>query len=453
LIKGVPTQWSPVAWNTWLFAAQPSTIGIHLDPTHALFARFPTADHCDAQWEKLLDGGAVGIDLTGTALRPLVWLIDDFHTVYQRKLGAVLEAKVGRGRLLVSTLNLAPENRQWPEVRQFLSSLYTYAGSTSFVPSQTATVAELDSLLAVRAVAPGSDQPPKDLENAVFHVAAAGLASSGNSKPDRALDQVKRHTAGFDYNVTCDIAWKDERCSAWVGWSSIILKVSVPEKFRGRLAVRFTDWNQQSRDGHLFFNGQDQSLIGPHEAGRWLVFKLDETESKTREYTLKVDRISGANLMMTDIAVLDDDVPSTLVKLGAKVIESDSQVDANPAAYAIDGKANTFWHTPWGAQTKPMPHHLVIDLGSEVSVSGLKYLARQDSGEGRCLDCDVYASNDSSVWGKAVASVQWQNNDQWQALQFKQAVKARYLKVVVKSAVGHVAYTHMAELDVITPSS
>jgi hypothetical protein len=306
LIKGVPTHWYPVAWNTWLFAAQPSTIGIHLDPAHPLFARFPTADHGDTQWEKLLDGGAVGIDLTGTTLRPLVWLIDDFHTTFQRKLGAVFETKVGRGRLLVSTLNLAPDNRQWPEVRQFLTSLYAYAGSPSFVPSQTSTVAELDTLLAARALAPGSDQPPKDLENAVFHVAAAGLANSGNSKPDRAFDQVKRHTAGFDYNVTSDIAWKDERCSAWVGGASIILKVVVPEKFKGRLAVHFTDWNQQSRDGHLFFNGQDQSLIGPHESGRWLVFKLDETESKTREYTLKADRISGVNLMMTDIAVLDD---------------------------------------------------------------------------------------------------------------------------------------------------
>ena len=450
LIKGVPTHWYPVAWNTWLFAAQPSTIGIHLDPAHPLFARFPTADHSDAQWEKLLDGGAAGIDLTGTALRPLVWLIDDFHTAYQRKLGGVFEAKVGPGRLLVSTLNLVPGNRQWPEVRQFLASLYAYVGSQAFVPSQTVTPAELDSLLAARALAAGSDQPPKGLDNAVLHVAAAGLANPGISALDRKLDQVKHQSAGFDYKVTCDIAWEDERCSAWVG-GAIILKVTVPEKFKGRLAVHFTDWNKALREGHLFFNGQDQSLIGPHEAGRWLVFKLDEQESKTREYTLKADRISGPNLMLTDVAVMDDAPPSTLVKLGAKVIGSDSQEEGNPGANAIDGNADTFWHTPWGAQAKPMPHHLVIDLGSEVSLSALKYLARQDSGEGRCLECEVYVSNDSSVWADALASVQWQNSDQWQTLQFKQAVKARYLKVVVQSAVGNTAYTHIAELDVITP--
>jgi Glycosyl hydrolases family 2, sugar binding domain len=308
LKKGVPTQWYPVCWNMALFASQPSTIGIHLDPAHPLFAKFPTAEHSNAQWQKLLDGGAAGMDLTGTALRPLVWLIHDFHTAYQRKLGAVFEARVGKGRLLVSTLNLVPENRQWPEVRQFLASLYGYAGSESFAPSQTATVAELDSMLAAYALAPGGDHPPEGLENAVYHVAAAVLASPGNSTADRKLDQIKRQSPGIDYNVTCDGFWKDDHGSAWYG-SSIILKVTVPENFKGRLAVRFSDWNKDHRNGHLFFNGMDQSRIGPHEAGRWLVFKLDEQTSKTREYTLKADRISGVNLMMTDFAVLDDTKP------------------------------------------------------------------------------------------------------------------------------------------------
>ncbi|MGL5018638.1 MAG: sugar-binding domain-containing protein [Luteolibacter sp.] len=305
LAKAVPTRWNPVFWNATLFPGQPSTIGIHLDPAHPLFSKFPTADHSDTQWAKLLDGGAAGINLTGTALRPLVWVIDDFHSAYQRKLGAVFEAKVGRGRLLVSTLNLVPENRQFPEVAQFLTSLYSYAGSKSFVPAQTATVAELDSLLAARPLAPGGDQPPKGLENAAFHVAAAGLAGPGSSSPDPKLDQVKRPNSGFDYQVTCGNSWKDDQGSAWVG-TSIVLKVTVPEKFKGRLAVRFADWNKNRRDGHIFFNGMDQSYIGSHVQGRWLVFKVDALESKTREQNVKANLVSGVNLMMTDFAVLED---------------------------------------------------------------------------------------------------------------------------------------------------
>lgn len=303
LVNCLPTRWMPVFWNMLLFRQQASTIGIHLDPAQALFTEFPTESHSDAQWTKLLEGAAGGVDLTNTAVRPLVWLIDDFHADYQRKLGAVFEAKVGPGRLLVATLNLAPENQQWPEVRQFLSSLYAYAGSSKFAPAGTLTPEALDALLAARALAPGSDDPPAGLENAAFHVAASALASGGNSPADKKLDKLIQSRDGFDYQVTCDGAWKDGTCSAWVG-NSITLRVTVPEALmgtKGRLAVRFTDWDKQNRDGHLFLNGQDQSEIGPHVAGRWVMFDLD---GKSRDYTLKVERTRGVNLMITDFAIL-----------------------------------------------------------------------------------------------------------------------------------------------------
>ena len=133
------------------------------------------------------------------------------------------------------------------------------------------------------------------------------------------------------------------------------------------------------------------------------------------------------------------------------MIASDSQADAFPAANTIDGNPDTFWNTRWEPTPDPMPHHLVIDLGREVALSGLKYLPRQDGPEGRCADCLVFCSNDPNSWGEAVASVQWQDNDQWQTLQFKQTVKARYLKLLIKSAVNHRPYASVAELDIITP--
>ena len=98
-----------------------------------------------------------------------------------------------------------------------------------------------------------------------------------------------------------------------------------------------------------------------------------------------------------------------------------------------------------------MPHYLIIDLGREVPVSGLTYLPRQDGPEGRCLDCEVYAGNDPTSWGEAALSFQGQNNNRWQALPLQKTIRARYLKLVVKSAVNDRAYASVAELDIITP--
>ena len=129
----------------------------------------------------------------------------------------------------------------------------------------------------------------------------------------------------------------------------------------------------------------------------------------------------------------------------------DAQESLNTPHLHKLGRLAPGWHTTWGAQAKPMPHHLVIDLGGEVALSGIKYLPRQDMDEGRCADCLVFCSHDPNSWGEAAASVQWQNNDQWQTLPFKQTVKARYLKLLIKSAVNNRPYASVAELDIITP--
>jgi hypothetical protein len=71
--------------------------------------------------------------------------------------------------------------------------------------------------------------------------------------------------------------------------------------------------------------------------------------------------------------------PSKLVRLGARVVETDSEDTAhgNVAAHAIDGDPDTFWHTRWTPRNDPMPHHLVIDLGRETSSVEKKELLKK----------------------------------------------------------------------------
>ncbi|MCK9623135.1 MAG: sulfatase-like hydrolase/transferase, partial [Methylobacter sp.] len=166
---------------------------------------------------------------------------------------------------------------------------------------------------------------------------------------------------------------------------------------------------------------------------------------KVRELADTLKKISGKNDSKGEQAAVE----GGLSRLGAKVIECDSQEAASPAANAIDGDPATIWHTRWKPDADPMPHHLVIDLGRETALNGIKYLPRQNMPKGRWADSTVFCSNDPASWGEAVAAVQWQNDDQWQTLQFKKTVKARYLKVLITSEVEKRPIASAAELDVI----
>lgn len=73
-------------------------------------------------------------------------------------------------------------------------------------------------------------------------------------------------------------------------------------------------------------------------------------------------------------------------KVKWKVLYADSEeVLAEDAAAdrAFDGRPETFWHSRWDGTKDPLPQQLVIDLGEEQLVGGIRYLPRQDRNHGR----------------------------------------------------------------------
>ena len=81
---------------------------------------------------------------------------------------------------------------------------------------------------------------------------------------------------------------------------------------------------------------------------------------------------------------------------------ADSQQAGNPVALAIDGDPQTFWHSAW-APDVPLPHSVVVDLGSGQKVSGMRYLPRPGGGNGTVSRFRVYVSGDGINWGTPVA--------------------------------------------------
>jgi len=133
-VPGVAGFYTPDFWCYPMFRSicegshkpvAPGTLGLLIDARHPALAGFPTDTHGDWQWWDLVTGSRdLVLDGTPASFRPIVQVIDNFER--NHKLGVLFEAGVGRGRLLVSTLDLL-HKQESPVARQMLHSLLQYA--------------------------------------------------------------------------------------------------------------------------------------------------------------------------------------------------------------------------------------------------------------------------------------------------------------------------------------
>jgi hypothetical protein len=141
-----PGKFLPVFWSSvWFPKREPSTMGILCDPKHPALAQFPTEFYSNWQWYDLIQNSRTMIlnDAPAT-FRPIVQVIDTFER--NGKLGNLFEARIGKGRLLVCTIDLPALANSQPAAKQLLTSLYAYLDSASFSPSQELDAALLEKM-------------------------------------------------------------------------------------------------------------------------------------------------------------------------------------------------------------------------------------------------------------------------------------------------------------------
>lgn len=134
--KEVVQYFTPVFWNTsWFKMRPPHTLGILVDPAHPAFADFPTSYHSDYQWWDILYKAQVmHLEDFPPGFRPLVQPIDTWFL--DRRLGLIFEARVGKGRLMVSSADLGPDMpADRPASRQLYHSLMEYMNSPRWTPA------------------------------------------------------------------------------------------------------------------------------------------------------------------------------------------------------------------------------------------------------------------------------------------------------------------------------
>lgn len=128
------TGFESVYWSAGWWGTRFSSLGLLCDPDHPLFRGFPNPGVSDWVWRDLC-AGATTFDLSDgpPSLRPLVQPVPDFH--FNTRLGQVVEARVGPGRLLVCGFDLSNQLDRRPAARQFRRSLFEYVASPRFQPS------------------------------------------------------------------------------------------------------------------------------------------------------------------------------------------------------------------------------------------------------------------------------------------------------------------------------
>lgn len=141
---------SPIFWNTaWTKGQAPHTLGILCDPEHPAFAQFPTEYHSNWQWSLPIQHAAtMEIDALPQELEAIIQVVPDWFA--PKKLALAFEAKVGRGSLLITSIDLNGALENQLERRQLKASLLTYMDSDRFRPSVALNLEQVESLFAAR---------------------------------------------------------------------------------------------------------------------------------------------------------------------------------------------------------------------------------------------------------------------------------------------------------------
>lgn len=144
--RDVKQYFTPVFWNTsWFKMRPPHTTGLYVQNQHPVFRDFPTDYHSDLQWWELVNRTQVMLFTDfPKGFQPLVQSIDTWFI--SRKIGVLFEARVGKGRLMMTTMDLNNDLDHRLVARQMRQSILSYMQSDEFKPAYSVEMERVSDL-------------------------------------------------------------------------------------------------------------------------------------------------------------------------------------------------------------------------------------------------------------------------------------------------------------------
>jgi len=248
-----------------------------------------------------------------------------------------------------------------------------------------------------------------------------------------------------------------EFCSDWQWWYLIhragALRLDLLPKEVTPIVRVIDDW-VTARPLGLIVEGK----VG---AGKIIVCGFDLTEDALKDPVSRQMRASlmsylgsekcqpSAGLTFGQIASLMND-PGDGKLHGVTAIKASTEEEGYEAQNAIDGDANTFWHSSWEGDIPNFPHDLVIEFSAPRKLAGFNALPRQDGNHnGWIKDFAFHTSNDGVNWGDPVMTGVFPDDYKLKTVKFTAPVTAKFVKLTALSGYADGPWASLAEFNVI----
>ncbi|MCM1046577.1 MAG: hypothetical protein NC417_13820 [Candidatus Gastranaerophilales bacterium] len=139
-----PLSYRNVFWNAQMGPKWSRSMGLLIQEGHPIFREFPTERDGGWNWADILERSrGFCLDQIASDFQPVVRAIDDWNRNIPQSL--ILEAQVGRGRLLLVSADLEGSFEERPAAYSLKRALLRYLESGEYVPAAALTVEQISA--------------------------------------------------------------------------------------------------------------------------------------------------------------------------------------------------------------------------------------------------------------------------------------------------------------------
>ena len=306
MVKWRPGQFKTIFWSPVWLKRGVETMSVAADSSHPALAGFPTERHTDWQWFYPLENSiTMCIDDLPHSFTPIVGMIDSFRK--NQRLANMMEAKVGDGRLFITSLDIMRNLDGDPARTALRNSILNYMGSELFDPKQSVTAEDMRKVFTrtiIRTEAP-------DLDAAPVHMSADGKHDTCRK--------------GYGLSVRSKVQ-KSGDLTAWADKRDLNFTISLPKSAEGTLWMRMlnsrssrwgmlktpqeiaeVDWVEETFENYgnkqpvagIMINGQYIGTINNFGTkGQWFAIPIDSALSREGKINVSISTFNYPNILL-----------------------------------------------------------------------------------------------------------------------------------------------------------